>query len=122
MVYKNLQSNLASILNFTKFFSASGSCSHVIGFIIALQQWQLMGFTEVPSKLSCTSLPEQWSKPRCTKVEAGDVPHLVFVNPKPDRKKKPVTNTLTECRYLIYTGLFHELCFPYFAQSKQMYT
>ncbi|XP_071118722.1 uncharacterized protein [Haliotis cracherodii] len=76
----------------------SGSCSHVIGFIIALQQWQLMGFTEVPSKLSSTSLPEQWSKPRCTKVEAGDVPHLVFVNPKPDRKKKPVTNTLTECR------------------------
>ncbi|XP_061672472.1 syntaxin-binding protein 1b isoform X4 [Syngnathoides biaculeatus] len=76
----------------------SGSCSHIVGLVIALQQWQMMGFTEVPSRLACTSLPEQWSKPRGQKIEPAAVPQVVFVNPKLVRKKRPVRNTLTDCR------------------------
>jgi hypothetical protein len=70
----------------------------LVGFILALQQWQMMGFTEVPAKLSSTSLPEQWSLPRGSKIQPVDVAHLTFVNPKPDRKKQPIQNTVTECR------------------------
>lgn len=31
-------------------------------------------------------------------VEPTSVPEMVFVNPKPERKRKPVTNTLRDCR------------------------
>ncbi|KAK3107104.1 hypothetical protein FSP39_007204 [Pinctada imbricata] len=77
---------------------ASASCSHIIGLMQALHEWQLMGFTEVPSQLSCTSMPQQWGVPRGDKIECVSVPELNIVNPKPDRKRKPIQNSLVDCR------------------------
>ncbi|XP_061692097.1 uncharacterized protein LOC133509237 isoform X2 [Syngnathoides biaculeatus] len=52
----------------------------------------------VAVQMSTQSLSEQWSKPRGQKIEPAAVPQVVFVNPKLVRKKRPVRNTLTDCR------------------------
>lgn len=46
---------------------------------------------EVPAELPCTSLPQQWHKPRGSKIQPEPVSTMVFSKPKPTpRKKKPV--------------------------------
>ncbi|KAJ8306827.1 hypothetical protein KUTeg_008811 [Tegillarca granosa] len=81
-----------------------GACSHIMGLAESLKQWQLMGLTDVPAHLSCTSLPQVWSVPRGRKIDPVSVPELIVVNPKPIRKKRPIKNTLTECRKLRVTS------------------
>ncbi|KAJ8307966.1 hypothetical protein KUTeg_009015 [Tegillarca granosa] len=75
-----------------------GACSHIMGLAESLRQWQLLGLTDVPAHLSCTFLPQVWSVPRGTKIDPVSVPEITVVNPKPIRKKRPIKNTLTECR------------------------
>lgn len=79
-------------------FRLSGSCSHIIGLIQGLIQWQLMGLTEPPSELCSTSLPQQWGKPRGMKIKPVPVPQMVIVKPKMNRKRMPLTNTLIDNR------------------------
>lgn len=79
-------------------FSLSGSCSHTVGLIQSLMQWQLMGLSEPPAELCCNSLPQQWGKPRGNKIKPVPVPQMVIVKPKVERKRKPITNTLTDNR------------------------
>ena len=62
------------------FFRASGSCSHIIGLLMALQHWILMGFKAVPDNLTCTSLPQQWSVPRGSKIESSAAPQICIIN------------------------------------------
>ncbi|XP_061171725.1 uncharacterized protein LOC133181207 [Saccostrea echinata] len=83
---------------------ASGSCSHIIGLLMALQHWILMGFKAVPDNLTCTSLPQQWSVPRGSKIESSATPQICIIKPHPDRKQKPVENVLTECRKFYVNG------------------
>lgn len=80
------------------FFSASGSCSHTIGLLMALQHGILMGLKAVPDYLTCTSLPQQWSSvPRGSKIESAAAPTFALLN-HIQTEKKPVENVLTECR------------------------
>ncbi|KAK3086162.1 hypothetical protein FSP39_014493 [Pinctada imbricata] len=78
----------------------------------ALCQWKMMGLTEPPTDLSSTSLPKQWGKPRGPKVEAVAVPEMVVLKPKPDRKRKPLKNTLVDNRY-IYSPIARKLTFKF---------
>lgn len=95
-----------TITRVTTYFRESGSCSHITGLLIALQNWLLMGFVTIPDDLPCTSLPQLWSVPRGNKLETAAVPHMCIVKPHPDRKQKPVANVLIECRYLYVLALF----------------
>lgn len=89
----NLQS--AIIANHIFFFSASGSCSHIFGLLMVLQHWILMGFKAVPDNLTCTSLPQQWSVPRGSKIESAAAPQICIIKQQPDRKLKLAENVLT---------------------------
>ena len=55
-----------------------------------VQQWQ-MCFNEVPAKLLSTSLPEQWSLPRGSKVQPVGVDHLTS-----ERIQKATLNPITK--------------------------
>lgn len=85
------------------FFMASGSCSHIIGLLMALPHWILIGFKAVPDNLTCTSLPQQRSVPRGSKIESAVAPppkkkKIAFFKPHPERRQKSVENVLTKCK------------------------
>ena len=54
----------------------------------------------MPAEPACTSLPQQWDKPRGHKILAEPVSQMVFARPgKIDRKRKPVTAVFNDNRY-----------------------
>lgn len=54
-----------------------------------------MGFKAVPDNLTCTSLPQQWSVPRGSKIESAAAPQICIIKQQPDRKLKLAENVLT---------------------------
>ena len=44
----------------------------------------------MPEQLSCTSLPQQWNKPRGSKIEPVPIKDVVVARPVEKRKRKPV--------------------------------
>ncbi len=42
----------------------AGGCSHLPALFYTLSSMIVHGFKDVPGELSCTSLPQQWGKPR----------------------------------------------------------
>ncbi|CAG2225526.1 unnamed protein product [Mytilus edulis] len=58
----------------------------------------MMGLTEPPAELCCTSLPQQWGKPRGKEIKAVPTPSMIIVKPKMDRKRKPLKNSLIDNR------------------------
>ncbi|XP_062585783.1 uncharacterized protein LOC134247430 [Saccostrea cucullata] len=73
----------------------SGTCSRAVGVLYTIVHYKNMGLTEVPSALACTSLPQQWHKPRGPKILPEPVSAMVFAKPKQTpRKKRPVHSTM----------------------------
>ncbi|XP_061183515.1 uncharacterized protein LOC133191793 [Saccostrea echinata] len=69
----------------------SGTCAHTTALIYTIQHYKRLGLNQVPAELPCTSLPQQWHKPRGTKIQPEPLSSMVFSKPKPTpRKKKPV--------------------------------
>ena len=69
----------------------SGTCAHAAALVYTIQHYKRLGLNEVPAELPCTSLPQQWHRPRGSKIEPEPVSSMVFSKPKPTpRKKKPV--------------------------------
>ncbi|KAJ8306777.1 hypothetical protein KUTeg_015673, partial [Tegillarca granosa] len=76
---------------FANFSQITGSCSHTVAVIYQLTHYKNLGLTDVPSELACTSIPQQWHKPRGPKIDPEPVTAMVFAKPKPTlRKKKQV--------------------------------
>ncbi|WAR21539.1 KCTD5-like protein [Mya arenaria] len=68
-----------------------GTCSHVLAVILALEQMKVQGYKEIPSMLTCTSLPQQWDKPCGEKITAEPVSQMVMSRPtNVNRKLRPV--------------------------------
>jgi hypothetical protein len=47
---------------------SGGCCGHVIGLLYQLAEYKALGLTCVPDPVPCTSLPQQWHKPRGEKI------------------------------------------------------
>jgi hypothetical protein len=61
----------------------------------------MAGYKQVPAMLSCTSLPQQWDKPRGERIEPEPVSTMIIAKPSnTDRKRKPVITSFTDNRYL----------------------
>ncbi|KAK3719188.1 hypothetical protein QZH41_020415, partial [Actinostola sp. cb2023] len=75
----------------------SGNCSHIVGLIYNLIHYQQQGLKEVPAALSCTSLPQQWHKPRGSKIKPRSVVNMILAKAKASgkRKRKPVVTKTT---------------------------
>ncbi|KAK6191227.1 hypothetical protein SNE40_002963 [Patella caerulea] len=68
-----------------------GRCAHVLAIIIMIEEWKIAGYKDVPSQPSSASLPQQWDKPRGSKIEPDPVSHIRISRPgNVNRKRKPV--------------------------------
>ena len=56
----------------------------------SLQGFKLHNLTHVPDQLNSISLPQQWDKPRGTKIKPVPVEDVVVARPLENRKRKPV--------------------------------
>ncbi|WAR09632.1 hypothetical protein MAR_034708 [Mya arenaria] len=82
-----------------------GTCSHVLAVILALEQMKVQGYKEIPSMLTCTSLPQQWDKPRGEKNNTEPVSQMVMSQPtNVNRKRRPVM-----AQYTIL-NLYNNMC------------
>lgn len=66
----------------------SGTCAHATALVYTVRHYKRPGLNKVPAELRCTSLPQQWHKPRGSKIQPEPVSSMVFSKPKP--KKIPV--------------------------------
>ncbi|KAH3826971.1 hypothetical protein DPMN_128903 [Dreissena polymorpha] len=55
-----------------------GECSHLLAVVLKLTDWILDDLTDVPSQPSSTSCPQQWDKPRGSKIKAEPVSTMVL--------------------------------------------
>jgi len=73
----------------------SGCCGHIIGLLFQLAQYTMMKFTKVPAVESCTSLLQQWHKPRGSKIEAIRTDDMELASSSQGKEKvRPVRTTL----------------------------
>lgn len=58
-----------------------------------------LGMAEVPSTLACTSMPQQWHKPRGSKISPEPLSAMVFSKHKQTpRKKRPIHSIIPKMR------------------------
>ncbi|XP_031552625.1 uncharacterized protein LOC116289835 [Actinia tenebrosa] len=79
----------------------SGTCSHILALVFTLIHYQQKGLKEVPTSLSCTSLPQQWHRPRGTKIKPRPVVNMILAKAKryATGKKRPVFTKTTKQRF-----------------------
>ena len=81
------------------FYRITGECAHVLGLFYTLRNWVLLGMKDVPSDAACTSLPQQWNKPRGVKIQAEAVANIVISKPgKAKRTRMPITANMNDNR------------------------
>ena len=76
-----------------------GYCSHMVGLMFTLDLWKGQNVQDLPEPLTCTGLPQQWSRPRGPQIYPAPIHSVVIAKAKPHRKRKPVTPKVTDCRY-----------------------
>ncbi|KAK3735994.1 hypothetical protein QZH41_018253 [Actinostola sp. cb2023] len=73
---------------------AGGHCNHMFALLYLLIHWAMLGVTDIAADKTCTSLPQQWHKPRTQTIEADPIMKCVFAQASKDkdggRKRKPV--------------------------------
>lgn len=76
-----------------------------------LVHWTLLGVREIAADKTCTSLPQEWHKPRRDDIEAQPVMKCVFAKSSKDRddtrKRKPVACNLYDATKKAKSLLFH---------------
>ena len=73
----------------------SGCCGHVIGLLFQLAQYTMLKLRTVPDVVACTSLLQQWHKPRGAKIEAIRTDDMKLASSSQEKEKtRPVRTTL----------------------------
>jgi len=76
----------------------SGCCGHIIGLLFQLAQYTMLKFSNVPAVESCTSLLQQWHKPRGSKIEATRIDDMELASSSSSsqgqEKCRPIRSTL----------------------------
>lgn len=63
-------------------------CNHIIALLYVINHWKATNEKEIPSDLSCTSLPQKWHKPRGDKITPEPVMKLSFAKATTDRTQR----------------------------------
>ena len=61
-----------------------GFCNHAIGLMYLISHYYMAKTKVIPDDLVCTSLPQQWHKPRGKKISSEPLMEMVFKKPKLD--------------------------------------
>ena len=78
-----------------------GYCSHSVGLMYTIEQWQEHGLNDIPERISCTSLPRKWNKPRGSKIKPNaisDVSCSLIKSPS-FLKATSRSQSMYKCRY-----------------------
>ena len=76
-----------------------------MGLIYLFDGGKTAGLNEVPQLPSCTSVPQQWGRPRGPKIEAEPVAAISFASSdKSSRKRRAVQPLLQDNRYYYLTS------------------
>ena len=59
-----------------------GFCNHAVGLMYLVSHYYLTKTKSVPDDLVCTSLPQQWHKPRGKSISSEPLMNMVFKKPK----------------------------------------
>lgn len=77
-----------------------GQCSHTMAVVMMLEKWKVAGLKDVPAQPACTSIPQQWDKPRGTKIFPEPVSTMVIAKPGTiRRKRRPIMPDFNDNRY-----------------------
>lgn len=63
---------------------ALGFCNHAIGLMYLVSHYYMTKVKLIPDNLACTSLPQQWHKPRGKTISSEPLMDMVFKKPKLD--------------------------------------
>ena len=63
---------------------ALGFCNHAIGLMYLVSHYYMGKVKVIPDDLVCTSLPQQWHKPRGKRISSEPLMDMVFKKPKLD--------------------------------------
>ncbi|XP_077990351.1 uncharacterized protein LOC144444704 isoform X2 [Glandiceps talaboti] len=77
----------------------AGSCAHILALVMSIQEWLLLGLRDIPEQISSTGRPQQWDKPRGSKITPEPASQMVICKPgKINRKRKPVMAEFVDTR------------------------
>ena len=60
---------------------SSGCCGHIIGLLYQLADYKARNLKAIPDPVPCTSLPQEWHKPRGEKIGATKVDDMQLSSP-----------------------------------------
>lgn len=63
-------------------------CSYAAALVYTIQHYKRLGLNEVPAELPCTSLPQQWQRPRGSKIEPQPLFSKVFSKAQTNSKEE----------------------------------
>ena len=72
---------------------ALGFCNHAIGLMYLISHYYMTKAKVIPDDLVCTSLPQQWHKPRGKKISSEPLMDMVFKKPRLDLVVNSGTST-----------------------------
>jgi len=81
---------------------SGGHCNHVFALLYQLNDYSCLGYKDIPSDATCTSLPQSWHIPRASSISPMPVMGTHFARAETDRdgerKRDPVRCKLYEAR------------------------
>ena len=79
--------------------------------LLKIEDWILEGYKEVPAQQACTSAPQQWDKPRGSKIEPEPVSTMVIAKPgTTNRKKRPLIANFDDNRLVFINKILKPIC------------
>jgi len=80
---------------FFLFVRVGGVCNHIFTLLYLFNHWCMLGRKEIPANQTCTSVPQEWHKPRGQKIEPEPVMKCAFVKSSSDENKKRKLDPIT---------------------------
>lgn len=76
---------------------ALGFCNHAIGLMYLVSHYYMGKVKVIPDDLVCTSLPQQWHKPRGKRISSEPLMEMVFKKPRLDVTHKSSSSPGISC-------------------------
>ena len=94
--------NILKLSTFFFLFRVGGHCDHIFALLYLLNHWTMLGITDIPADLTCTSIAQEWHKPRGDSITPEPIMKCTFVKSgvEGNRKRKldPVSCKLYDAR------------------------
>ena len=70
-----------------------------MAILYKLEDWILQGYQQVSAQQACKSKPQEWHKPRGSKIQAEPVSTMIIAKPRTvNRKRRPLVANFDDNR------------------------